>query len=211
MRALPEALRHRLSGTLPGLEAQLRMAPRLRSAPDGGVHLGTLRPAAALLLMYPHEGVWYVPLTVRGAGLRHHTGQVSLPGGRIDPGESIEEAALREAYEEVGVAPADVDLLGRLTPLPIIVSDHLLHPVVGVAPRRPVFSLATHEVDRLIELPVARLRQPDVVMWEERMRSRPPHGLMDVPYFDVQGARVWGATAMVLAEFLDLLVDVDAL
>ena len=65
--------------------------------------LDDLRPAAALLLVYPHDGSWYMPLTVRGSRLRHHTGQVSLPGGRIDPGESIDEAALREAQEEVAV------------------------------------------------------------------------------------------------------------
>ena len=207
MPTLPDALRRRLALPLPGLDAQLRMAPRPPSWPDPGT---TLRPAAALLLIYLHEGTWHFPLTVRGSGLRHHTSQVSLPGGRIDPGESVEHAALREAHEEVGVAPGEVEVLGRLTPLPIVVSGHLLHPVVGVAAQRPHFSLATHEVERLIELPVTRLLQPDAVAWEERMRSLPPHGVMNVPYFDVEDARVWGATAMVLAEFIALLGEVDA-
>jgi 8-oxo-dGTP pyrophosphatase MutT (NUDIX family) len=145
---------------------------------------------------------------VRGSSLRHHTGQVSLPGGRLDhPGESIEEAALREAYEEIGVIPDDVEILGRLTSIPVIVSGHLLQPVIGVAVRRPVFALAANEVERLIELPVSRLLEPDAVAWEERVRSIPPHGVMNVPYFDVDGARVWGATAMVLAEFGALLAD----
>jgi 8-oxo-dGTP pyrophosphatase MutT (NUDIX family) len=167
-----------------------------------------LRPAAALLLVYPHADAWHVPLTVRGSGLRHHTGQVSLPGGRLDhPGESVEDAALREANEEIGVLPDDVEILGRLTSIPVIVSGHLLQPVVGVASRRPVFTLAAHEVERLIELPVSRLLQPDAVAWEERVRMIPPHGMMNVPYFEVDGARVWGATAMVLAEFGALLAD----
>ena len=205
MHALPDALRRRLSQPLPGLEAQLRMAPRPLMRPDPALELG-LRPAAALLLIYPHADAWHLPLTVRGAGLRHHTGQVSLPGGRLDhQGESVEEAALREAYEEIGVVPAEVEILGRLTAIPVIVSGHLLQPVVGVSPRRPDFRLAASEVERLIELPVSRLLEPDAVAWEERVRMLPPHGLMNVPYFEVDSARVWGATAMVLAEFSALL------
>jgi len=207
MPSLPDVLRRRLSGPLPGLEAQLRMAPRPLMRPDPALDPG-LRPAAALLLIYPHQDGWHVPLTVRGSGLRHHTGQVSLPGGRLDhPGESVEEAALREAHEEIGVVPADVEILGRLTSIPVIVSGHLLQPVVGVAGRRPAFTLAAHEVERLIELPVSRLLEPGAVAWEERLRTIPPHGVMNVPYFEVDGARVWGATAMVLAEFGVLLAE----
>jgi hypothetical protein len=130
-RAFADALRRRLAAPLPGLDAQLRMSPRPRLGADWGVDVASLRPAAALLLIYPHEDVWHVPLTVRGSGLRHHTGQVSLPGGRLDAGESIEQAALREAHEEVGVRPSEVEVLGRLTSLPVFVSGHMLHPVVG--------------------------------------------------------------------------------
>jgi 8-oxo-dGTP pyrophosphatase MutT (NUDIX family) len=202
------ALRQRLLRPLPGLDAQLRMSPNPRLSPDPAM---TLRPAAALVLLYHHDGEWHLPLTVRGSTLRHHTGQVSLPGGRLDrPDETVEGAALREAHEEIGVAPADVDVLGRLTPLPIAVSGHLLHPVVGATAVRPTFTIAMHEVERLIELPITRLRQPDAVAWEERVRSLPPQGMMNVPYFEIAGARVWGATAMVLAEFIALLDDMEA-
>ena len=179
------------------------MAPNPRMWPQPGV---SLRPAAALLLIYPHGGAWHVPLTVRGSTLRDHTGQVSLPGGRLDhPDESIEDAALREAQEEIAVAPAEVEILGRLTPVPIAVSGYLLHPVVGAAAERPAFAPAVDEVERLIELPVTRLLQPDAVAWEERVRSQAPGGMQSIPYFEIAGARVWGATAMVLAEFSALV------
>jgi 8-oxo-dGTP pyrophosphatase MutT (NUDIX family) len=207
--SLPEALRRRLASPLPGLDAQLRMSPRPRLGADSGVDVSTLRPAAALLLIYQQDNAWHVPLTVRGSTLRHHTGQVSLPGGRLDAGESVEDGALREAHEEIGVSPSEVDVLGRLTSIPVFVSDHLLHPVVGFAAQRPQFNLASHEVERLIEVPVALLREPNRVLWEERTRIQPPSGVMNVPYFDVLDARVWGATAMVLAEFVALVEELE--
>jgi 8-oxo-dGTP pyrophosphatase MutT (NUDIX family) len=200
---VPIVLRRRLAEPLPGLEAQLRMAPRPRLSPDPAA---VLRPAAALLLVYPDGGRWHIPLTVRSSRLRHHTGQVALPGGRLDRvDESPEDAALREAYEEIGVAPAVVEILGRLTPLPIAVSGHLLHPIVAIATARPPFAIAADEVERLIELPIDRLLEADAIAWEERVRSIPPNGVMQVPFFEIEGARVWGATAMVLAEFAELL------
>jgi len=209
MRDLPELLRRRLTSPLPGVDAQSRMSPRPRLGADSGINVSTLRPAAALILIYPHEDAWHVPLTLRGSNLRHHTGQVSLPGGRLDDGESVEDGALREAHEEIGIVSAEVDVLGRLTPLAVYVSGHLLHPVVGFASRRPDFNLHSHEVERLIEVPISLLREPERVLWEERTRILPPKGVMNVPYFDVPDARVWGATAMVLAEFVALVDEAE--
>lgn len=207
MDALVESLRRRLWETLPGREAQLRMAPQPRTWPPPGT---SLKPAAALVLLYPRQHQWWVPLTVRGAAMRHHGGQVSLPGGRVDhPDESVEQAALREAQEEIGVVASEVDVLGRLTPLPIAVSGHLLCPVVGVIRQRPSFTIAPAEVERLIEVPVSRLTAPDVVAWEQRVRWQLPQETMNVPYFAIDGARVWGATAMILAEFIAVLERLD--
>ena len=115
---------------------------------------------------------------------------------------------MREAHEEIGVQPADVEILGRLTPVPIAVSSHILHPVLGMANTHPAFTLATSEVQQLIEVSIARLMDPDAVGREERARPLPPHVMQTVPYFDVGGARIWGATAMVLAEFIALLDSV---
>ena len=192
--------------SLPGIEAQLRMAPSPRVGWDPHSVPPGLRDAAALLLIYPGDGHLRVPLTVRGAAMRKHTGQVSLPGGSVDEGESIETAALREAAEEIGAAPDAIEILGRLTPLHIPVSGFLLHPVVGVTAHRPDFRPAEGEVARLLEVPLDRLEDPGIIRRETRERARAGHTVtIEVPYFDIEGEKVWGATAMVLSEFLDVL------
>lgn len=201
-------LRAAFGRPLPGLEAQLRMAPSPRLGwdplkfPDGAAD------GAALLLIYPHDQTLHVALTVRGSGLRNHTGQVSLPGGRVDAGETIDAAALREAQEEIGVDPRAVELLGRLTPLHIPVSGFLLHPVVGYTSMRPAFQRAEWEVARIIEAPVSALSDPAVLKREIRRRVVKGQSIdVAVPYFDLDGEKVWGATAMVLAEFCVILTS----
>ncbi len=203
-----EKLREGLRRPLPGLAAQLRMAPTPRLGwdplkfPDGATN------GAALLLVYPHDDTLHVALTVRGSGLRNHTGQVSLPGGRVDDGETFEGAALREASEEIGVEPNIVEVLGRLTPLHIPVSGFLLHPIVGFASMRPAFQRAEWEVARIIEAPVNVLSDSTVVKREIRTRVVKGQSIdVDVPYFDIDGEKVWGATAMVLAEFCAILTS----
>jgi len=203
---LVSRLRAALSRPLPGLEAQLRMAPSPRLGwdplkfPEGAAN------GAALLLVYPHDDTLHLALTVRGSGLRNHTGQVSLPGGRVEEGETFEAAALREAQEEVGLDPRSVEVLGRLTPLHIPASGFLLHPIIGVTSMRPAFQRAEWEVARIIEAPVSVLSDP--ALTKREMRTRVVQGQsidVNVPYYDVDGEKVWGATAMVLAEFCAIL------
>lgn len=207
----PDLVQHlleALSKPLPGLAAQLMMAPTPRVGWDPlKVPEGT-RDGAALVLVYPHDDAYLLPLTVRGSGLRNHTGQVSLPGGRVDDGETIEAAALREAEEEIGVARGSVQVLGRLTPLHIPVSNFLLHPVVGFVTARPVFNRAEWEVARIIEPTIGQLRDPGIIKREFRTRTTAGETVqIDVPFFDIESEKVWGATAMVLAEFCAILPD----
>jgi len=202
-------LREALARPLPGLDAQMRLSPTPRVGWDPAVVPAGLRDAAGLILLFPLNGEWWLPLTVRAASLRSHTGQVSLPGGRVDEGESVESASLREACEEIGVAPSSVRVLGRLTPLHIPVSRHMLYPVVGVTDHRPEFQPAEQEVARLLEVPVTTLIDPAIVhheTWTRTIEGAPV--AIDVPYFAIDGERVWGATGMVLAEFRALVGSV---
>jgi 8-oxo-dGTP pyrophosphatase MutT (NUDIX family) len=201
-----DSLRALMAQPLPGLEAQLHMAPNPRVGWDPLTFPDGARDGAALLLVYPHDDTLHFPLTVRGSGLRNHTGQVSLPGGRVDQGESYEDAALREAEEEIGVDPRAVQVLGRLTPLHIPVSGYILHPVIGFTSMRPAFQRAEWEVARIIEAPVSVLNDPRSRKREMRTRSVSGQTIdVDVPFYDIDGEKVWGATAMVLAEFCAIL------
>jgi 8-oxo-dGTP pyrophosphatase MutT (NUDIX family) len=140
-------------------------------------------------------------LTVRADAVRHG-GQVSLPGGVVEPGETHEQAALREAHEEVALPLAPVRVLGALTPLDIPVSGFRLHPIVAATTVAPRLTPADSEVAQILEIPVHDLLDAANFVRTERERDGVRYA---VPVFRVSGHDVWGATAMVLAEFLALL------
>lgn len=200
LREIERLLRLRLSGTLPGVEAQMRFAP-YTVGPDWKAPTDA-RIAAALLLLYPHDGGVAVPLTIRASGLTRHAGQISLPGGAADAGETLAETALREASEEIAVDPASVRVLGELTPVHVLVSGFTLHPIVGIVDRRPDFAPAPGEVQEVLEVSLHDLRDASCIRQGTRLREGVA---VEYPYFDLLGHQVWGATAMVLGEFICLL------
>jgi len=212
--ALETVLRERLAGPLPGPDVQRRFAPHppLKTW-DPSARPAQARQAAALLLLYPGPDGPTLILTERHADLPHHGGQISLPGGGVHAGETVPEAALREAHEEIGIDPALARLVGPLSPLWVMVSNFVLHPIIAVADARPVFVPSPREVEVLIEVPVGVLLDPTRCRWQHRRRLTGPAGGIDlmVPYFAVGGPgaedahQVWGATAMVLGEFCAVL------
>lgn len=208
LKDIEQLLRERLKGTLPGIEAQMRFAPQpLRPEWRAGHFPADSRTAAALLLLYPGVSGPAIALTVRSSGLARHAGQVSLPGGATDPGETLAEAALREAAEEIGVDAERVRVLGELTPVHVLVSGFTLHPIVGVTDGRPDFLASPGEVQDILEVSLHDLRDASRIRQGTRLREGVA---LEYPYFDLLGHQVWGATAMVLGEFICLLAAGDA-
>lgn len=199
---LEATLRGGFSRGLPGHDAQLLMAPRPRIGWHPGEIPDDARPGAGLLLLFPHGGQPHLVLTLRHGDLPQHAGQVSLPGGAQDPGESLVEAALRETHEEIGVEPSDVRIVGSLSPLHIPVSGFALHPFVAVTDHRPQLTPEAGEVEQILEVPLSWLRDRARIRTEEREFRGTPY---TVPYFELFDLKVWGATAMILAEFLVLI------
>jgi 8-oxo-dGTP pyrophosphatase MutT (NUDIX family) len=191
-----------LARPLPGAAAHAFVEPLPRPEWPKGFDPSRVRHAAGLLLALPVNDRAHVLLTVRGHTLGRHRGQVSLPGGAIEPGETVEQAALREAREEVALPSEEVRVLGALTPLDIPVSGFRLHPVVGTLGAPPALVAADGEVARIVLVPIAELARPGSVVAVERTRDGRP---IVVPAFRAVGEEIWGATAMVLAEFLALL------
>ncbi|MDQ2996118.1 MAG: CoA pyrophosphatase [Chloroflexota bacterium] len=158
------------------------------------------RQAAVLLLLYPDAGDLRLPLTVRSDRLPSHRGEVSLPGGAIDPDDDGPiSAALREAHEELGVPPTAVTVWGTLSPLYISPSNFQITPVVGMIDPAPVLRPNDAEVSAVITVTVRELLDPALVI-EEQWTLRGAE--VRVPFFAIAGHKVWGATAIVLSEFV---------
>ncbi len=200
-------LESRLKGEKPGLKAQLRMVPDPRPGDKvyQEVQDSCLR-AGVLVLLYPLNNRWCVLLTQRTQRVLHHRSQISFPGGQQDPGEDLQHTALRETFEEVGVPPHALNILGELTPLYIPPSNFCIYPFVASAPKRPNFLPCEQEVAQVLDIPLGHLtdsRNLRHEKWELRGKE------ILVPYYAFQEHKIWGATAMVLSELLDIVTGLS--
>lgn len=185
---------------VPGLERPRQRPPHLE---------GSGRVAAVLLSLFPkRDGRVYLLLTRRPETLQHHPGQISLPGGRQETGETLVETAWRETREELGFNTEPLELLGQLTPLYIPPSDFTVHPFVGWLEEEPQLRPSNVEVAEVLEVSLEDLLNPATrVVGKVRVH---PHLRRDVPYYAIQGHQVWGATALILGEFLTRIRSLTA-
>jgi 8-oxo-dGTP pyrophosphatase MutT (NUDIX family) len=195
-------LEQALERPLPGPKAHNLVAPRPRSPWPPGFAPAKIRQAAGLLLLFPLDDRGHIVLTERADHLGRHGGQVALPGGVVERGETFEHAALREAHEEIGLAISGVRTLGALTPLDIMVSGFRLHPVAAAVFERPRLTAADGEVARILEVDLDLLLEPGRV---HQLSMKRDGTSIVAPSFIVGELAIWGATAMVIAEYLQLL------
>jgi 8-oxo-dGTP pyrophosphatase MutT (NUDIX family) len=160
---------------------------------------GATRASAVLAPLYDVDGDAHVVLTRRTWDLRSHQGEVSFPGGRQDPGETIVDAARREAHEEIGLDAADVEIIGELDHLATFSSQSYIVPFVAALPARPETRPSEAEVAAVLHVPLAELLDPAIYReerWQFRDSERP------IFFFELVGDTVWGATAAMLRQLL---------
>lgn len=167
--------------------------------------------AAVLCALFEEDGCLHVLLTRRAASLRSHTSEVSFPGGRLEFGETPQQAALREAFEEVGLDPAEVEILGNLSPFSTRKLEVAILPFVGWLTTPPALLPNPDEVEQVLRVPLARLWEKGV--YHQEIWDLPEISGLAIHFFELDEDTVWGATAHVLDELLGrlLVTDLDTL
>jgi 8-oxo-dGTP pyrophosphatase MutT (NUDIX family) len=207
MSDLLNQLAKRLASPLPGDAIRERYAPQpcpwvVKESPSNKP-----RRAAVLLLLYQNDGHWHLPLTLRPSHMAEHAGQVSLPGGAVEPGETETEAAVREFHEELGDDGQPIRMLGSLSPIHVRTSNYWVTPCVAAIAQRPAFAPNPTEVEKLIEVRLSHLLDPEQFGSHPRKYRGEPY---TAPHFLVESHRVWGATCLILGELVTLLEEFRA-
>lgn len=200
-------LQARLSQELPAQAAHKRMASSLRNLNNFTFkHAQPPRKSGVLAMLYPKNGEMYTTLMKRTEDGYAHSGQISFPGGRMEPTDpSLQHAALRETEEEFGIDRNLISIVGSLSELYIPASNSLVLPTVGSLHTPPTFMPNAAEVAQIIEVPISYLLDKTIV---KQTTITLQNGLqIEAPYFDVFGHIVWGATAMMLSELLQTIEE----
>lgn len=195
-----ENLKEELKKELPGETAQIKMAPGIRPGFD---RTEKTRKAGVLILLYEKNKELYVSFIQRTEYNGPHSGQISFPGGKYEEGDkNIIETALRETQEEIGINPEMIDIYGPLTPLHIPVSNFIVYPIIGIHKNSPLFNIDPLEVKEVIEVRLHDLLNPENCTSKEFK-----YGDLSfiAPIYNPNNITIWGATAMMLSEFLEIV------
>ena len=195
-----ENLKDELKKDLPGEKAHVKMAPGVRHQFKP---TEKSRKAGVLILLYPKNQELYIALIQRTEYNGPHSGQISFPGGKSEQNDkNIIDTALRESQEEIGINPKMVNIFGQLTPLHIPISNFIVYPIIGMYETTPVFKANPTEVKRVIEIKLEDLLNPNNCTSEEFK-----YGDLSfvAPIYNPENITIWGATAMMLSEFIEVV------
>ena len=203
MQETLEILKELFAKPLPGKESQRLMSPTRIFTGDKYPDPRQARDSSVFIILFQKEGQLYFPLIKRAEYAGPHSGQISLPGGKYELNDgNILETAYRETEEEIGISREDITYAGTLTTLYIPNSNFNVIPHVGVLSGEPDFRLNTREVEKLITLPLKVLVDSSYV----RHFDRTVNGkTISAPYYAYEDNRIWGATAMILSEFAEMI------
>tara|TARA_B100000579_G_scaffold217148_1_gene177599 strand:+ start:591 stop:1232 length:642 start_codon:yes stop_codon:yes gene_type:complete len=207
-------IKKKLKSKLPGIDSWNRMAVK----PINGKNIinnkivkyekflsknkiNEMKKAAVLVCFFKRKDEYYLPLIRRPMHEKNHPGQIALPGGAMEENETLENTALREAFEEVGIIPDNVEILGKMTPLPVPVSKYVITPFIGITNNEPKWNINRQEVDELIILKYTDLIDSNNGYYEDWNLNG---NMLRVPIFKIMNKGIWGATAAVLSELIDL-------
>lgn len=191
---------------LPAEEAHFKMAPLERIESLKNLKLETKNPktAAVMMLFYPKNGVTHLVLIVRNLYQGVHSAQIAFPGGKYEPRDQIfENTALRETHEEIGIPPANIEIMRPFTRLYIQASNFMVHPFLGISREELIFVPDSNEVADIIELPLSVFLDDDILV-SVNLTTSYAENIM-VPAFKIKEHIVWGATAMMLSELKEVL------
>jgi 8-oxo-dGTP pyrophosphatase MutT (NUDIX family) len=205
-----EKLKPALLKPMPGLEVQLRMSSlkRYRESRASSLPADAIK-SAVLILLFPSEntGEPQMVLMLRSEYDGVHSGQIGLPGGKFKYSDlNLKRTALRESEEEIGVDSNEVSVIGRLTELYIPPSNFIVTPYVGFLEEKPRFSPDPGEVKEIIIIPVSGLIDKRSIRTNQFIIGK---GIrIEAPCFDIDGHKIWGATAMILSEFREIVLEI---
>lgn len=158
-----------------------------------------IKKSSVLLLLYEDQNELHACLIKRPTHMKHHAGQIALPGGKIEKGETALQTALRETEEEIGIKGEGLSILGSLSDLYVEVSGFLIHPFVGWLDKKPVFKINTNEVEKMVVFPLLKYKYSF-----DKTELSTISGPLNVPCIYFKDEIIWGATAMILSEFYDI-------
>ncbi len=208
MNHLIENIKANLQAPLPGTTAQFKMAHAVRKHAVPPRPPANARIACVLALLYPKNEEWHIVLIERESSSNpndRHSGQISFPGGQQEDSDPTKAfTALRETEEEIGVDPETVEMLGPTTSLYIPVSNFNVFPFLGYTQATPQFTPQESEVRSIVEVPLAHLQDPNTIKRTDIQVSQNMI-LRNVPYYDIEGHLLWGATAMMMSELLEVV------